>query len=89
MKPLNSRVIIAPDFHPKQIGSIYLPENLKYRDLPNTGRILEMPDGSFDFKAGERVLYDQHASNFDSGLMDDAGKPHALVPVSSVLAVLQ
>lgn len=88
MTPLNGKVLIAPEWMPKQVGSIIMPENLAYRDLPNTGTVVSVPaDFNGEFNIGDRVLFDHRKSSIEH-CKDDSEKPLSLVPVDDVMAVL-
>lgn len=85
-KPLDGFCFIRPEFHPKQIGLIHLPQNLGYRKLPDTGEVVSVT-GEAEFKVGDRVFYNNKSCDLEH-VKDENGKPLARVKVGDVMAIL-
>lgn len=88
MKPLKKHVFIKLDMHPENVGSIVLPANLPYRQIPTTGIVTAIADdANAEFKVGDHVLFDSHKCDIES-IKGENGKRVARTRVENVMAVL-
>lgn len=89
MKPLNGTCFIRPEFHEMSESGLIDISQMHYKHLPGVGKVTHLPAGEFDFKVGDRVIYDHRQSDIAKVDPKYTGNlTVAVVPVVAVMAVI-
>lgn len=93
IRPTRGNVLIAPDPDPAMAGRIFIPEQIRNRDMPSIGTVLAIggrlktKKGVLvepEFKPGDKVLFRKFSGLF----VDFRGKRFVQVKIHDIEAVI-
>lgn len=94
LRPMPGNVFILPDKQAEHVGLIYIPENRRDMDMPQTGKVVAMggilktKKGVLvppEFKVGDRVIFKKHSGLF----VDWKGKRFVQIRHHDIEAILE